>query len=84
MGAPSDELAGMHGASIEKHTGRVQYVAADVSQTVAAIEPHWSLRRAQRFGTVDVLFNNAAIFDMAPLLEVGRGACTDSASSTST
>ena len=43
------------------------YASADVTQ-VASIGPLVD-NAAQRFGTVDVLFNNAAIFDMAPLLE---------------
>jgi D-sorbitol dehydrogenase (acceptor) len=46
---------------------RLAYASADVSkvETLGALVD----AAAQRFGTVDVLFNNAAIFDMAPLLE---------------
>ncbi len=58
--------AGMQ-ALLEKFSGRVQYVAADVSK-VASIAALVAAARA-RFGTIDTLFNNAAIFDMAPLLE---------------
>lgn len=49
------------------HGDRVQYVSADITRTdqiaslVNVAESH--------FGPVQVLFNNAAIFDMAPLLE---------------
>lgn len=49
------------------HGERVQYVSADITRTdqiaslVNVAESH--------FGPVQVLFNNAAIFDMAPLLE---------------
>ena len=45
----------------------VQYVQADVTQ-MAAIDALIAAAEA-RFGAIDVLFNNAAIFDMAPLLE---------------
>ncbi len=41
--------------------------AADVSRTEAL--PGLVADAAQRFGTIDVLFNNAAVFDLAPLLE---------------
>jgi len=49
------------------HAGRVQYVPADITQAaqidamIAAAE--------ERFGVAQVLFNNAAVFDLAPLLE---------------
>ncbi len=54
-------------ALIAAHPQQVQYVQADVtrSASVAAM-----LRAAEAgFGRVQVLFNNAAVFDMAPLLE---------------
>ena len=60
---PSGEL----GALIDRHVDRLQYIACDVSDTgqidvvVASAQT--------RFGPIDVLFNNAAIFDLAPLLE---------------
>lgn len=46
---------------------RVHYVSADIAQP-AQIEAALTVAES-RFGTVDVLFNNAAIFDLAPLLE---------------
>lgn len=46
---------------------RVHYVAADVTQ-MAQIDAMLDAAE-QRFGPVQVLFNNAALFDMAPLLE---------------
>lgn len=46
---------------------RAHYVAADVSDAASIAR---MLDNAQaRFGLVDLLFNNAAIFDMAPLLD---------------
>ncbi|HJV95531.1 MAG TPA: L-iditol 2-dehydrogenase [Albitalea sp.] len=49
------------------HAGQLAYASADVARvdTLAALVD----AAAQRFGTVDVLFNNAAVFDMAPLLD---------------
>jgi D-sorbitol dehydrogenase (acceptor) len=49
---------------------RVAYAAADVTR-VATLGPLVDAAAA-RFGSVDVLFNNAAVFDMAPLLESGE------------
>lgn len=46
---------------------QVHYVAADVAQT-AQIRTMIAAAR-QRFGTIDILFNNAAVFDLAPLLQ---------------
>jgi len=54
-------------ALMAAHPDTLAYASADVTQ-VASIGPLVD-NAAQRFGTVDVLFNNAAIFDMAPLLE---------------
>ncbi len=62
---PSAGLA----ALLAAHPDRLAYASADVSK-VEAIAPLVDAA-AQRFGTVDVLFNNAAVFDMAPLLESG-------------
>lgn len=52
---------------IARHTGRLQYIACDVSDT-AQVDTMLASAVA-RFGPVDILFNNAAIFDLAPLLE---------------
>jgi D-sorbitol dehydrogenase (acceptor) len=60
---PSPGLA----ALLARHPGRLAYARADVTQTASLGELVDGA--AARFGTVDVLFNNAAIFDMAPLLE---------------
>jgi D-sorbitol dehydrogenase (acceptor) len=54
-------------ALIEAAPDAVQYLAADVTQT-AQIDATVTAAQ-QRFGPTDVLFNNAAIFDLAPLLE---------------
>jgi D-sorbitol dehydrogenase (acceptor) len=48
-------------------SGALQYVATDITQT-AQIEAMLDAAE-RRFGMVNVLFNNAAVFDMAPLLE---------------
>jgi len=49
------------------HPGRLHYVRADVTDT-AQIDRMVAAARATA-GPVDVLFNNAAIFDMGPLLD---------------
>lgn len=61
--APSE---GMN-ALLRSHGELLQYVAADVASgtSIAAMV---AAARA-RFGTVTVLFNNAAVFDLAPLLD---------------
>jgi D-sorbitol dehydrogenase (acceptor) len=51
-------------------TDRLHYVAADVTKAAditALVE-----RARERFGTIDILFNNAAVFDLAPLLDSGE------------
>jgi NAD(P)-dependent dehydrogenase (short-subunit alcohol dehydrogenase family) len=52
---------------LERHPDRLAYAPADV----ARVDVLGTLvdAAAERFGTVDLLFNNAAVFDMAPLLE---------------
>jgi len=60
---PSAALAEL----LARHPEQLAYASADVTQ-VAAIGDVVDTA-ARRFGTVDVLFNNAALFDMAPLLE---------------
>jgi NAD(P)-dependent dehydrogenase (short-subunit alcohol dehydrogenase family) len=54
-------------ALLATHADRLAYVGADIAkvESLGAVVD----AAAQRYGTVDVLFNNAAIFDMAPLLE---------------
>jgi D-sorbitol dehydrogenase (acceptor) len=59
---PSKELA----ALIATHKDRLHYVACDVSST-AQIDNLVAAAQA-RFGAIDILFNNAALFDLAPLL----------------
>jgi D-sorbitol dehydrogenase (acceptor) len=59
----SRELA----ALIAQHGDHLQYVVCDVSKT-SQIDALVGAAQA-RFGPIDVLFNNAAIFDLAPLLE---------------
>jgi len=60
---PSSALA----ALIAAHPDAVQYVPTDVTRSgdIDAL----LIAAAKRFGAVTTLFNNAAIFDMAPLLE---------------
>ena len=50
-----------------RQPGRLAYASADVSRvdTLGTLVD----TAARRFGTVDLLFNNAAVFDMAPLLD---------------
>lgn len=52
---------------LARHGDRLTYMQGDVTRldTLGALVDG----AATRFGTVDVLFNNAAVFDMAPLLE---------------
>jgi len=49
------------------HAGRLQYVSADITQS-AQIDAMLAAAQ-ERFGVPHVLFNNAAVFDLAPLLE---------------
>lgn len=48
-----------------RYPARLQYVQADVTDP-ASVQS--LLAAAEGFGPIDILFNNAAIFDMAPLL----------------
>jgi D-sorbitol dehydrogenase (acceptor) len=59
---PSHELAELS----RQYGDRLHYVACDVSKT-ADIDDLLAAAQA-RFGPIEVLFNNAAIFDLAPLL----------------
>jgi len=54
-------------ALLARYPDRAQYRAADVSR-MAEVETMLEAARA-RFGSVEVLFNNAAVFDLAPLLD---------------
>ena len=49
-----------------RHPAQLQYVRADVTDADSVRQLLASATR--RFGPVDILFNNAAVFDMAPLL----------------
>jgi D-sorbitol dehydrogenase (acceptor) len=60
---PTDGARALIAAFAEK----AQYVQADVTQ--AASIAAMVATATQRFGSVDLLFNNAAVFDLAPLLE---------------
>ncbi len=53
-----------------QYPGQVQYVAADV--TKAADRERIVSQAVAKFGLIHILYNNAAIFDMAPLLEGGE------------
>ncbi|MEY3446303.1 MAG: hypothetical protein RIR45_1058, partial [Pseudomonadota bacterium] len=59
----SDEVAGL----AAQYPGQVNYIAANVTQS--ADIARLVLEADAQFGPIHVLFNNAAIFDMAPLLE---------------
>jgi D-sorbitol dehydrogenase (acceptor) len=65
------DLAPQPSAGLEtlmaRHPDRLAYAAADVTR----VDSLGDLvdAAAARFGIVDLLFNNAAVFDMAPLLE---------------
>jgi D-sorbitol dehydrogenase (acceptor) len=54
-------------ALIDQHREHLHYVQADVTQS-ASIAAMMAVAR-RRFGTVELLFNNAAVFDLAPLLD---------------
>jgi NAD(P)-dependent dehydrogenase (short-subunit alcohol dehydrogenase family) len=54
-------------ALMARHPGRLQYVQADVTNQASVRDLLAAAQR--RFGPIDILFNNAAVFDMAPLLE---------------
>jgi NAD(P)-dependent dehydrogenase (short-subunit alcohol dehydrogenase family) len=63
---PTPELA----ALMMAHPGTLHYVPTDVTQWTQ-IDALLSAAHT-RFGPITTLFNNAAIFDMAPLLESGE------------
>ncbi|MES2830698.1 MAG: L-iditol 2-dehydrogenase [Pseudomonadota bacterium] len=61
--SPSPEV----GILTQKHPDAFQYISADITK-LSAIDAMIE-QASGRFGPIDVLFNNAAVFDMAPLLE---------------
>jgi D-sorbitol dehydrogenase (acceptor) len=61
--APSEALQ----ALMAQWPGSIQYIQADITHT-AQIQA-LLLTAGQKFGPVHVLFNNAAVFDLAPLLD---------------
>jgi len=54
-------------ALVAAHGGRLHYVCADITQA-AQIDAMVAAAEG-RFGPLHILFNNAAVFDLAPLLE---------------
>ena len=50
-----------------RHPEKLQYVRADVTDAASVRQLLATAQR--RYGPLDILFNNAAVFDMAPLLE---------------
>ncbi len=64
--APSAAFA----AATAGYADRVHYLSADITQ-LAQIDAAIAAAEA-RFGKLHVLYNNAAVFDMAPLLEGGE------------
>ncbi len=63
---PAAPSAGVQ-ALLAAHPEQLQYVAGDVTKA-ESIASMIAAGRA-RFGTITLLFNNAAVFDLAPLLE---------------
>ena len=61
--APSQGLA----ALLAEHPGQLAYLGADITRVDRL--PALVDEAVQRFGPLAVLFNNAALFDMAPLLD---------------
>lgn len=60
---PSAEIEGL----IAKYTGAIAYAEADITARNAGEQ--LVNQCVNEFGRIDVLFNNAAVFDMAPLLD---------------
>jgi NAD(P)-dependent dehydrogenase (short-subunit alcohol dehydrogenase family) len=50
-----------------RYHAQLQYVQADVTNVESV--RHLLAAAQRRFGPIDILFNNAAVFDLAPLLE---------------
>jgi D-sorbitol dehydrogenase (acceptor) len=60
---PSDEAAALH----QSRPAQINYIGADVTDSRAIAD--MLTAATQRFGPVHTLFNNAALFDLAPLLD---------------
>lgn len=54
-------------ALLQKHPDRLAYIAADVTDTKGIA--HLLAEAQVAFGPIHTLFNNAAVFDLAPLLD---------------
>jgi len=54
-------------AVLQKHPDRLAYIAADVTDTKGIA--HLLAEAQVAFGPIHTLFNNAAVFDLAPLLD---------------
>jgi len=63
---PPDAPGGVQALSAQAPE-RVLYRSGNVADTARIAE--WVDAARQRFGTISVLFNNAAVFDLAPLLQ---------------
>jgi len=61
------EPSPMAAALLERHPGGATWIACDITD-VARTESLVEQAR-KRLGRIDILFNNAGVFDMAPLLE---------------
>ena len=57
-------------ALLEAHPDRLHYLAADIANGDEILAMVAQARA--RFGTIAILFNNAAVFDLAPLLEASE------------
>lgn len=66
---PVDPSAGVE-ALLQKYGDNVAYVHGDITQAEA--RHHLVNATLAQFGQIDVLFNNAALFDMGPLLEASE------------
>lgn len=63
---PAEASAEVQGLAAQ-YPGQVNYISANVTQT--ADIARLVSQASDKFGPIHILFNNAAIFDMAPLLE---------------
>ncbi len=58
-------------ALAKQHPDALGYIAADVTDSAAVA--HMIASASRRFGAIHTLINNAAVFEMAPLLESDEG-----------